>query len=208
MKFVVPIILITISVLSFLFFTNPTYKEIKDMKVTLDSYNSALNNAQELQKDRDELSAKYSTLSASDLKRLSQLLPDSADNIRLIIDLQRMAQAYGMTISSTKFDAKSKKAASETNPNALIAASATDVTQASKDYGIFDLEFATVAPYENFLKFIKDVESSLRLSDIQSIEFSADSPVGTKTPVGISPGNTGPNGYSYTIKLRTYWLKG
>ncbi len=204
MKFVTPIILITISVLSFLFFTNPTYKEIAEKKIKIASYDSALNNAQELQKNRDELSAKYNTLSKSDLTRLAQLLPDSADNIRLIIDLQRMAQAYGMTINSTKFDAKTKKGE---NTGSLTAGTSTDVLQATKDYGTFDLEFSTTAPYENFLKFTKDIEASLRLSDIQSIEFTSDVATGAPT-TGISLGNTGPKGYTYTIKLRTYWLKG
>lgn len=204
MKYVTPIILITISVLSFLFYTNPTYTEIKEKKVKIESYDSALNNAQELQKNRDDLSAKFNTLSDSDLKRLSQLLPDSADNIRLIIDLQRMAQAYGMTISSTKFDAKTKKG---DNTGALTAGTSNDVAAATKDYGVFDLEFSTTAPYENFLKFIKDVEASLRISDIQSIEFTSDVATGAQGS-GISLGNSGPQGYTYTIKLRTYWLKG
>ena len=58
----------------------------------------------------------------------------------------------------------------------------------------FNLQFSTTASYPNFLSFMKDIESSLRLTDIQSIDFIAADP--TK---GLT---------TYTVKLSTYWLKG
>ncbi len=193
-------------------FTNPTYKEIKELKIKAAEYNEALTTSAKLQAERDALTAKYNSFMPEDLKRLSQLLPDNTDNIRLIIDLQRMAQAYGMTVSSTKFDAKStKKVTTPVADSSLQAVGANDVAQATRDYGVFDLSFSTTGSYENFMKFLKDVESALRITDIQSIEFSSDQAVsqGSSTsPVGLSVGNTGTAGYLYTVKLRTYWLKG
>lgn len=196
-------------------FTNPTYKEIKDLKVKAAEYNEALSTSAKLQAERDALTAKYNSFMPEDLKRLSQLLPDNTDNIRLIIDLQRMAQAYGMTVSSTKFDAKTTKKTTTTTTtpanSTLQAVGANDVAAATRDYGVFDLAFSTTGSYENFMKFLKDVESSLRLTDIQSIEFNSDQAIqqGSITaPVGLSVGNTGTAGYVYTVKLRTYWLKG
>jgi Tfp pilus assembly protein PilO len=213
MKFITPIILIIVSVTSFLMFTNPTYKEVKELKAKATAYNEALATSARLQAERDALTAKYNSLLPEDLKRLTQLLPDTTDNVRLIIDLQRMAQAYGMTISSTKFDAKStKKTVTPPTGSPLQAVGANDVAQATRDYGVFELAFSTTGNYENFMKFLKDVESSLRLTDIQSVEFSSDQAVqqqaSNTSPVGISVGNSGTAGYIYTVKLRTYWLKG
>lgn len=194
-------------------FTNPTYNEIKGLKVTAASYSDALTNSAELQKQRDELTAKYNAMSPDDLKRLTQFLPDNADNIRLIIDLQKMAQAYGMTVSSTKFDAMTKeKAAAIANPSALAATSTTDLAKATREYGTFDLEFSTSGTYDNFLKFLKDVESSLRLTDIESINFDSTqvvTPASSTAPVGLGiVSQAGGSFYTYTVKLRTYWLKG
>lgn len=192
MRFIFPVILFILAVASFVMFTNPAYQDVKALKAEASDFNQALSNSQELQKERDTLNQKYRSFTPDSLQRLTELLPDSADNIRLILDLQRMAQSYGMSIASIKFDSKQASDPMATT-GAFAAASPTDLAQATKDYGIFRMEFSTTATYENFLKFIKDVESSLRLSDIESITFSSD--------------EAGKNTYVYTVKLKTYWLK-
>jgi Tfp pilus assembly protein PilO len=173
--------------------SDPTYPwkgcTVKKLKELSTEYDTALTNSRELQEKRDALGVTYNSLSKDDLTRLSQLLPDNADNIRLIINIQQMAQSYGLTLATIKFDA----AQNATGPGALSSASAADVAAASRDYGSFDFTFSTTATYENFLTFMKDVESNLRLTDIESVDFSAADPIkGTTT---------------FTVKLRTYWLK-
>lgn len=190
MKILFPAILILIAVLSFFAYTNPAYVQIQELRSEVSAYNEALSNSKELQKERDALSETYRNFSPESLARLESLLPDSADNIRLIIDLQRMAQSYGMALSSIKFDSQ-QAAASEPNP--LAAASPTEIGESFKPYGTFRLEFTTTAPYKDFLTFLKDVETSLRLTDVESIEFSAD---------GDTPGS-----YTYVVRIKTYWLK-
>ncbi len=193
MRFIFPTILLILAIASFVMFTNPTYQQVKQMKAQASQYDSALTNSQKLQTERDALSTKYRTIDPNALNRLSSLLPDSADNIRLIIDIQRMAQSYGLSIAAIKFDATEGQKAQ--TANTLAAVSAADLAQANKEYGTFHLEFSTTATYENFRKFLKDIESSLRLTDVESINFTADNPLN-------------PNVYTYTVKLKTYWLKG
>lgn len=190
MRTIFPILLILVAVGSFVIYTNPTYQEIKTIRSEVRSYDEALANGKELQKERDALSAKYRTFSQEATSRLTTLLPDSADNIRLIIDLQRMAQSYGMSVSSIKFDANQ----GPSEKNAFATLSPQDLTTSLKDYGIFRLEFSTQATYENFLKFLRDVETSLRLTDVESIDFNA----GTTPQAGV---------YNFTVKIKTYWLK-
>lgn len=191
MRFVIPVILILVSVIAFIWFTNPTYQELKTIQAEASQYDEALTNSKRLQQERDTLSERYRAFPEESLTRLQSLLPDSADNIRLIIDIQRMAQSYGMTVSSIKFDTSDRtQTASPTG--AVTAANPADLAEASRDYGTFRLEFVTTSSYENFLKFTKDIETSLRLTDIEAVDFSA-----------IDSGN-----YTYTIKLKTYWLKG
>jgi hypothetical protein len=172
-------------------FTNPAYQRVKVLKAQASQYDEALSNSRKLQEQRDTLGVKYRGISPESLARLSKMLPDTADNIRLVIDIQQMAQSYGMQIASIKFD--TTQGVSSVNAAAVSAGTPADVAQAAKDYGVFDFEFVTTATYPNFLSFIKDVESSLRLTDVQSIDFSAPDPVKGTT--------------NYTVKLRTYWLK-
>jgi hypothetical protein len=172
-------------------YTNPAYKDVQKLKAQAGEYNQALSNSQELQAERDALSEKYRSFPQDSLNRLNELLPDSADNIRLIINIQRIAQAYGMTLSAIKFDAT---AGTDKPANQLAAGSPAALADQSKLYGTFHLEFTTTTNYTNFLKFMKDMETSLRLVDIESIDFMA--------------GDFGTSNYTYTVKLKTYWLKG
>lgn len=208
MRFIIPTILLIISIamLSVLFSQSatksislggwslavPSYPQIKELQAEKTQYESALANSRKLQEERDTLGKKYNAIPPESLNRLSKFIPDSADNIRLIIDIQRIAQAYGLSLSSIRYDAGQTSAA----PAPLAPAAPSAVAAASNDYGTFNLEFSVSASYENFLKFIKDLESSLRLVDIQSITFTTD----TSSP--IDTGRT-----LYTVKLSTYWLK-
>lgn len=191
MRFIIPTILLILSIALFVVYINPAYQNVKDLRAQVDQYNTALTNSRTLQEQRDALDARYRSLSADSLARLQKLLPDNVDNIRLIIDIQQMAQSYGMSLASIKFDSTQNTALA--SGDQLAAATPADIAQAAKDYGVFNLTFSTTATYDNFISFIKDVESSLRLCDIQSVDF-----------VAADPGKGTTN---YTVKLRTYWLK-
>ncbi|MBP7804945.1 MAG: hypothetical protein KA052_01830 [Candidatus Pacebacteria bacterium] len=193
MRFIVPIILVVISVASFMMFTNPAYQEVKELQATTTRLDTALTNSKKLQEQRDALGTKYRNIPADSLARLQKLLPDNADNIRFIIDLQQMAQSYGISLDTIKFDA-AQAATPTSTVSALSAATPGTVAAATAGYGTFNLEFTTTATYESFMSFMKDVESNLRLTDIQSVEFSAPEDLNKKT-------------ITYTVKLSTYWLK-
>ena len=91
MRFIIPIILLIISVASFVMFSNPSYQRIKALKAESAQYDQALSNSRKLQEERDTLGQKYNAIPPASLDRLNKLLPDTADNIRLIIDIQRIA---------------------------------------------------------------------------------------------------------------------
>ena len=194
MRSIIPIILLIISVGLFVAFTNPAYQGpqgVKALKALAGQYDTALTNSRKLQEQRDMLAAKYHSISPEQLGRLSKLLPDNADNIRLIIDIQQMAQSYGMSLAAIKFDSTATAAAAGSGQ--LAAGTPASVASASTDYGAFNLQFSTTATYTNFLSFLKDIESSLRLTDIQSIDFAS--------------GDASKSTYVFTVKLKTYWLK-
>ncbi len=193
MRFIFPSLLIIISVAAFIVYINPTYAEVKIKRAESAQYDEALTNSRQLQEERDALSEKYRTLSPEDLERLNRMLPDNADNIRLILNIQQMAQTYGMAISAIKFDAETVKPTNGV-ASSTAAVSATDTAKAQRDYGDFEIEFTTAGSYDNFQKFLADMERSLRITDIQSITFGSE----------VDPTK---QGYTYTIKLLAYWLK-
>lgn len=193
-KFIIPTILIGISVLLFALFTNPIYGDVTGLRATSASYEEALANAKNLQSVRESLLSKYNGFSTEDVARLKKLLPDNVDNIRLILEIQGIASNYGMQIKNVKYDAK-KAAGVETETPQNAAAAREQV----RDYGVFDMEFSTEGSYDNFVKFVRDMERSLRIVDVTSVAFSSVD--------GASAQSLANNIYKYDFKIKTYWLK-
>lgn len=203
-RFIIPIILIGIAIAGFFMFTSPLFKDISVLREQIASYNEALNNSKALDAERDKLTQKYNTINTENLLKLEKLLPDNVNNIRLILEIEKIASPYGMVLKDVKYDSTSQKDAGiegETdNAKPARTISQSGLSQVSpKDYGIWDLEFSTQGTYNNFINFVKDLEKNLRIVDISSIEFSSS--VGT----GLNPSFS--EAYKYSFKIKTYWLK-
>jgi len=192
-KNIISIVLIGIAMAVFFTFTNPMYKNFVAEKAQIASYNEALNNSKMLENERDKLTKKFNSIDPSNLERLQKFLPDSIDNIRLILEMEKLALPYGMILKDVKYATLEKSATSNIVPAGMAA------TIATQDYGTWDLEFSTQGTYSNFISFIKEIENNLRMVDIVSVDFSSD--------VGLSPGAGSSEAYKYNIKIKTYWLK-
>jgi len=201
MRTFLPIFMLIVAIGGFFLFTDKHYQTVKDLRVQVASYNVALDNAKALQAKRDELVGQYNAFPEANIEKLKKLLPDNVDNIRLIIEIEAIARNYGMQLKNVKYDdTKSKDSAT-----AFAAPSSSDLAAQSKDYGAITLGFSTQGSYENFLKFLSDLEKSLRIVDVSSIAFtSADDGAQSKAP--NTPG-IGGTGYKYDFTIKTYWLK-
>jgi len=173
-------------------FTDPLYKKISLEKNKIISYNEALNNSKALEAERDILTQKYNSFDKENLSRLKKLLPDSVDNIRLILEIEKVALPYGMVLKDVKYDATKKE-------NTRQRTTQEKNNSPEKDYGVWNLEFSTQGTYSNFINFIKDLENNLRIVDVDSIEFSSNTNIKLKQYL--------PEAYKYDFKIRTYWLK-
>jgi Tfp pilus assembly protein PilO len=197
-RFLSPIILIGIAVAGFFLFSNPYYKEVNALKTQVDSYNEALDNSKSLEAERDKLTQKYNSIEKNNLIKLERMLPDSVDNIRLILEIEKLAIPYGMVLKDVKYDTKSKEEVDTTL--AVKNTKNSTAIEDNKEYGSWDLEFSTQGSYFDFLNFVKDIEQNLRIVDITSIQFASKIGTGLATSQPT-------NNYKYTFKIKTYWLK-
>ncbi|HEU0085750.1 MAG TPA: hypothetical protein VFQ59_02220 [Candidatus Paceibacterota bacterium] len=196
-KLAIPVILVGISVALFLGFANPMYQEIKEAKILSASYNEALDNSKSLEMERDKLTAKYNTIDPANIMKLEKLMPNNVDNIRTILEIEKLALPYGMVLKDVKYDTITKE---ETATGTAGSETAEARPGSSRDpYGTWDLAFSTEGTYPNFVSFLQDLEKNLRIVDVSSIEFSATD------AVGINPNL--PQAYKYSFKIKTYWLK-
>ncbi len=194
MRYIFPIIFIVLAITAGVLFIAPLFTEVSKLKNDVVAYDTALTHSTELQKVRDTLLESYNAIPKSDKERLSKFMPNSVDNIQLILEIQQIASIYGMSLKNIAFDA----------PTADMDKSPSDMSanpDAQKPYGIFNLEFKTEADYLTFVKFLKDLEKNLRLIDVKSISFTVPQ---MRSDTSY---DSDPNIYTYDIKLQTYWLK-
>ncbi len=179
MKNIFSIIIIIISLTVFIVIVKPEYAKIQGVETKSKELGEVLTNARKLQSLRDGLLDKQSKLSGSDIKRLEKLIPESADNVNLIIEFQNIADNYGLkieTASSQKDEEKNSKQSFDID---------------SRDYGIISIDFSIVGSYNDFISFLSDIEDSLRITDIRSLSIASN--------------DSGE--YQFTMTVETYWLK-
>ncbi|MCU0660619.1 MAG: type 4a pilus biogenesis protein PilO [Candidatus Pacebacteria bacterium] len=194
MRLFIPILLLLVSVGTFAFYINPTYQEVQSLRAEKAEYDAALNNSKILQSIRGSLSDKYKSIDPNNIAKLSKLLPDNVDNIKLILEIQRIASTYGMTLQNVKFDTEQKP--TQTANQAGFVTSGAAQSGPKKDFGTFDLEFSTQGSYANFVSFLSDLERSLRIVDVKSISFTSQN------------AQAGSDTYKYDFKITTYWFRG
>ena len=192
-KYILPIILIGISVALILGFANPLYTDIKEIRVLSASYDEALGNSKALEAERDKLTAKYNTLDPENIDKLEKLMPDNIDNIRTILEIEKVGSMFGMTLNDVKYDTLDTKSGESATEKASQASSAKG------SYGVWNMSFSTEGTYESLIRLLGGLESNLRLIDISSIDFSSEGVSGLDPDVPIS--------YKYQFNIKTYWLK-
>lgn len=177
-RLAIPIILVTVAFGLFFGYIDPTYQYTKELRAEEKTYDEALNQSRELQEIRDALLSRYNTFSQQDLDRLEKLLPNHVDNVRLILDIDSIASKYNMRARNVTVSGSSSE---DTN---IIRANQSVVDSVV-------LSFSVAATYNNFIRFIKDLESSLRIVDLVGLSFSA----------------TEGDAFNFNISIKTYWLK-
>src|SRR3989338_7093109 len=134
MRFIMPIILVGISVSLFFVFGSPLYQEVSDLRAQIISYDEALTNAKALENERDKLTAKFNSLDPENLAKLKKLLPENVDNVRLTLEIEQLATPYGMALKDVKY---SNPENSVTNPTGAVQGGGVGPAKsARKDYGI------------------------------------------------------------------------
>ncbi len=163
-----------------LFYTviNPHYAKVQALQVEANKYSDVLDNVDALTQKRDDLLIKYNSIPKDQITRVEKALPDHIDSVRLAVDFDSIASKYGISIKNIK------TAKIEDNSSIIQPVSTTG-------YDFVRVDFGFISTYDSYRKFMKDIESSLRIIDIRTTSFKASE-----------------NGlYEYTVSIDTYWLK-
>ncbi len=164
----------------FWFWTRPYLNEIDGLKVNQSLLQKALEDSKELQKVRDVLLEKYNSITTDDLSRLSKIVPSDSETTKILVQLENAAGKAGVTVKNLNSSVNQ----STPQPPSQLASS----TPAP---GISTLDIRISASYESMKSFLDELQTSLRVIDIDGLNFTA----------------ADKNFYEITIKALTYFKK-
>lgn len=190
MNLIAPILLIIASVGIFFGYIDPNYKGnnfvegkyltygVKQLNEEAAQYAKTESDSTQVKAKRDMLLEKNTKITTADQEKLKKFLPDNVDNVKLIVEATDMAEKKALIIKSISLGSNLKKS--------------QDIAAVDNEpYGTVSLKFNVVSTYDNFLKFLQDMEQNLRLADVTEISFNS-------TDSGF---------YEFSFTINTYWLK-
>jgi Tfp pilus assembly protein PilO len=186
MRNIISIIVSIASIGVFIFIIQPEYNKVQEMQKMESELDRVLDNARKLQALRDTLLEKRKDIKNSDIIRLTKLIPESADNVKLILEFEQIAERNNLKLEAAS--------ASKEEDDSGDDSQSFDID--SKDYGIITLDFSVSGAYADFIDFLESIEKNLRITDIRSLSISP--------PQGD---DIDESDYQYEISIDTYWLK-
>ena len=203
MKSIISLILIATSIAFFVFFTKPKWTELNVNKIEVDKLKVAEDNAKDLKLKIESLLKVKASITEENMNKIKRMVPDSIENVKLIINfdsmLQDLIKSKGTASVYKKANPESSDEFSIENPNISKSSTLTEGIPDASQLGVADFTFKVSLTYKDFLDFLKRIEASSRIFDIESISFSSPDSKDIKNPDEMV--------YDFNISLKTYWLK-
>lgn len=179
-----PVLVLLAALGIFFGYVSPAWSgSIAATKAAIAGDDQALAAASEYTAQQNELTSARNAIDPANIARLTAFLPDSVDNVGLILDLNALAARSGLSLSNIDVMMDTQGAAdSSTSGNAGIGA--------ANPISSVDLSLFAIGTYPAMQAFLTGVEKSERLLDVRDIAVK-----GSDTGV-----------YSYQMTLRLYWL--
>ncbi|HEY4486222.1 MAG TPA: type 4a pilus biogenesis protein PilO [Candidatus Paceibacterota bacterium] len=178
MKYFLIIVVLVASIALFAMVVNPLYQEVKGIRTQAGQLDDALNDSKRIQDLRASLLERFNAITDADLARIRKVLPDNVDNVRLVLEISRVASEHGLILRDVRAAEAPKTKAGIIGPD-------------ESPHGTIGLGVTVAGPYRSFIGFLEDIEKGLRLVTVTSLSFNA----------------TVEDFNQYTMTLETYWLK-
>lgn len=180
---IAPILAFVAALAIFFIYVNPTWGgSVTKLKAAIAADERALTAAKTYTSQQNELTSKENSIDPADIARLAVFLPDSVDNVRLILDLNTLAARSGVSLSNIDVSNAS-------GGTTAVVGAVPSVGQ--KPYSSVDISLSVVGTYTGFQTFLTGVEKSARLLDVRDLVIR-----GSDTGV-----------YTYQMSIRFYWLR-
>lgn len=180
---ILPTLALLIAIAIFFVYVRPTWDgPIASAKAAIDLNNQALEAAREYASEQSSLTSARSAIDPANLERLETFLPDSVDNVGLVLDLNALAARSGLSLANIDVITEDKP-----------KGDAQGALPAEKEHpvGSISLTLSALGAFSALQTFLAGVERSARLLDVQDLVVK-----GSDTGV-----------YNYQMVVNLYWLR-
>ncbi len=184
MKSFFPFIIIAVCVATYYMYISPTYTSASVLAIKKSEYNQALKKSKELIEKRDALLVAYNQIPPEDIDRLQRIIPNSINSVDIVTQVNALASPRNLEVRNVSVTGD--------KPESQNGAIIDPVTNAP--YKTTNVTVTLIGQYEQFTGFVRDLESSTRLSDITAVTVKPN----TKVSEGES--------FEFTLNFKTYSL--
>jgi Tfp pilus assembly protein PilO len=196
LKKIFPILLIIIAITLFFWYIKPAYQDTEATRSQIEEYETSLSQITEIQEIRDNLLRKYNQLPQTNIYVVNRVLPESLDEVRLLVELNQIALPYNLRVQDIEFTNRSD------SQESLERQERSEAPR--KVYEFAQVSFSVKGSYADAVTFARDVEKSTRLIDITG--FTGGLSDNDRRASGIEEGPPSGQDNTYTITGITYWL--
>lgn len=178
-KIIINLLLIISALYSVFFLIKPQFKEISFLKSEADYFKENFNNVQKVRDLRDKYLKDYNEISEENKAKLSAMIPKAVNEGEMMLMLDSIAKTNSMSLTGISF------AKEEDQTSAILGLGKKD-----SSYIPYFFSMDLAGAYAGFKNFLRDIERSLLIIDIDSVSFSAS--------------EKGSDSYKFKIKAKVY----
>lgn len=187
-KIFINIILLLGTAVVGLLYLAPSWQDFKNTRRDIKNLGEISAELDEILASRDSLIDSINRISKEDLRRIDQALPQGPKAAEMLVILEGMAAGNGVAVKrvdlTSAVEAKTE-AGGQPRPTGQAAG-----VRPGGAFSEFPLGLGLAGNYDSFKKFLRDLESGIRLTDVQEISFTAPDKTGT---------------FEFSLKLKTYY---
>jgi hypothetical protein len=157
-------------------------------KAAIDMDTQALKAATDYNTREAQLSVDRDSIDPKNLARINTFLPDSVDNVGIILNINALAARSGLLLSN--IDVAGSPSGTSQSQSAGPGGTGPSVATVNP-VGSVDLSLSAIGTYSALHAFLTGIEKSARLLDVQDIHV-------TGSDTGV---------YTYQLTMRLYWLR-
>ncbi len=204
-KNIIATILIIVGIGLYFTVAKPIFDETKSVKEVNDKLQEALTGMDEVIRIRDDINKKYNSIGEENKAKLDKMIPDSVDNIRLVIDLNNLARQKNLMLENLRVavPSGSGKQTNARTPVTSVGTTPVNMTGAvglsgPNEFNVAEptldkitFSFGVKATFDQFVGLLQAMQANLRITDLTSLSMTANDQ-------GV---------YEFDLQFQTYWLK-